>query len=123
METPRSRLGRSGEIAAAAQLGRQGYRIIGSNYRTKRGELDLIARDGDSIVFVEVRSRRSSTFCTPAESVTWTKRQRMIAAAQDYLLEKGISDTPCRFDVVEVDAGSKPPVVTQVIQNAFSADD
>lgn len=119
METPRSRLGRSGEIAAAAELGRRGYRILGANYRTKRGEIDLIARDGDSIVFVEVRSRRSSAFCSPAESVTWRKQQRLLAAAQDYLLEKGFSETPCRFDVVEIDAGGKHPVVAQVIQNAF----
>jgi putative endonuclease len=123
VETPRSRLGRSGEIAAAAELGRLGYRIIDSNYRTKRGELDLIAYDRDSIVFVEVRSRRSASFCTPAESVTWRKRRRMAAAAEEYLIEKGISDTPCRFDVVEIDAGGPRPVVTQVIRDAFGTED
>lgn len=119
MPSPRSRVGQSGEIAAAAELGRRGYVIIASNYRCRSGEIDLIARDGVSLVFVEVRCRRSDTYGTPAESVTVSKQHKLIATALHYLSESGLGDVECRFDVVEVVSRDGKLHVSDVIQNAF----
>ncbi|MCL5103981.1 MAG: YraN family protein, partial [Armatimonadetes bacterium] len=102
MPTPRARLGRSAEIAAAAELGRRGYRIVTSNYRCRQGEIDLIARHGDSLVFVEVRCKRTDTYGTPAESITPAKQRKIVLTAQHYLHANGLGDINCRFDVVEV---------------------
>ena len=119
MPSPRSRLGRSAEIAAAAELGNRGYRIIASNYRCKYGEIDLIAEEGDSLVFVEVRCKRTGEFGSPAESVTAAKQSKLIATAQHYLHEQGLDDVNCRFDVVEVrPTGGK--LTAEVIKDAFS---
>lgn len=121
MPSPRARVGRSAEIAAAAELGRRGYRIAESNYRCAHGEIDLVAYEGGSLVFVEVRCRRTKTYGTPAESVTAAKRRRLIATAEHYLQARSITDTPCRFDVVEVVAGTTGLEVSDVIADAFSA--
>ncbi|MCL5736710.1 MAG: YraN family protein [Actinobacteria bacterium] len=120
MPSPRARIGRSAEIAAAAELGRRGYRIVGSNYRCRFGEIDLIAEESGSLVFVEVRCKRTDTFGTPAESITIAKCAKIAAAAQFYLNERGIEDMACRFDVVEVGACDGRLCVTQVIRDAFS---
>jgi putative endonuclease len=114
----RVRLGRSGEIAAAAELGRRGYKIVASNYRGPHGEIDLIARDGNCLVFVEVRSRRTNDFGTPAESVTPAKQRKIAATAQHYLDENKIKDVNCRFDVVEV-MPRDGKLVAEVMTNAF----
>ena len=119
MLSPRSRLGRSAEIAAAAQLGRCGYRIIASNYRCRYGEIDLIAEEGDSLVFVEVRCKRTGEFGSPAESVTVAKQAKLIATAQHYLNEQGAADVNCRFDVVEV-RPAQGKLTAEVIKDAFS---
>jgi len=121
LPTPRARLGRSAEIAAAAELGRRGYRIIASNYRCRQGEIDLIADHEDSLVFIEVRCKRSNEYGTPAESVTAAKQRKLIATAQHYLAEKNLWDSPCRFDVVEVAQVDGKLVVSEVLRDAFSA--
>ena len=121
MLSARSRLGRSAEIAAAAELGRRGYRIIGSNYRCRSGEIDLIAEESGSIVFVEVRCKRTEAFGSPAESITVPKRRRLIATAQHYLHERDLTDVDCRFDVVEVTLSSGKLTVRDVIRDAFGA--
>jgi len=114
----RVRLGRSGEIAAAAELGRRGYKILASNYRSPYGEIDLIARDGECLVFVEVRCKRTANFGTPAESVTPAKQRKIAQTAQHYLDEHKIKDVDCRFDVVEV-MPRDGKLVAEVITNAF----
>lgn len=121
MPSPRSRLGRSAEIATAAELGRRGYRIITSNYRCRQGEIDLIAKDGEYLVFVEVRCKRTDTYGTPAESVTTRKQRRIIATAQHYIDSFGMDNIPCRFDVVEVVSDGNKLCVREVIQDAFSS--
>ncbi|MEN6356602.1 MAG: YraN family protein [Armatimonadota bacterium] len=121
MPSPRSRKGRSAEIAAAAELGSRGYRIIASNYRCRQGEIDLITRDGDCLVFVEVRCRRTDEYGTPAESVTLAKQQKLIITARHYLQESNLGDCECRFDVVEVSSRDGKLHVSDIIQNAFSA--
>ena len=88
---------------AARFLDGQGLRVVARNFRTKRGEIDLVARDGATLVFVEVRYRRSASHGGAAESITGIKQARMVAAAQVYLLrERG--DPPCRFDAILLDA-------------------
>lgn len=121
MLSPRSRIGRSAEIVAAAELGRRGYRIIASNYRSKYGEIDFITEEGGSIAFVEVRCKRTTTFGSPAESVTVAKRRKLVATAECYLEERSLRDVCCRFDIVEVIAREGRLLVADVIQDAFSA--
>ncbi len=93
--------GRNAEDLACDYLEGQGLVLIERNYRCRSGELDLVMKDGCAIVFVEVRSRRSNRYGTPAETVTRTKQKRLIRAAARYLLRHRI-DAPCRFDVVAV---------------------
>lgn len=121
MQTARSRLGRSAEIAAAAELGRRGYRIIGSNYRCRQGEIDLVACEADTLVFIEVRCKRTDAYGTPAESVTAAKQRKLIATAEHYLREHALEAVACRFDVVEVTAADGKVLVADVIRDAFSA--
>lgn len=119
MPSPRSRVGRSAEILAAAELGKRGYEIVASNYRCRQGEIDLIANEGDSLVFVEVRCKRSSAYGSPAESITPSKVRKIIATAQQYLLDQGLGDVACRFDVVEVGVADGKLVVRDVLRDAF----
>ncbi len=99
---PRRILGLAGEAAAASQLARDGLEIVARGFRARCGEIDLIARDGPIVVFVEVKTRTSSAFGTPAEAVTAEKRRRIARAASVFLVQAGWSDRACRFDVVEV---------------------
>ena len=95
-------LGDRGESCAAHYLGAQGYRILAQKYRTKIGEIDLIAKDRDTLVFVEVKTRRSVRCGLPAEAVNYRKQRKIIQTAMWYLREKRMDQTPCRFDIVEV---------------------
>lgn len=98
----RARTGVDAEALAGRFLEARGLTIVARNFRVRRGEIDLIARDGDTLVFVEVRLRRSARFGGAAESITPAKRARLVAAAQVYLLgQRG--DPPCRFDAVLLD--------------------
>jgi len=99
---PRQRLGLDGEEAAARALEKAGLRIVERRFRCRLGEIDLIARDRDVVVFVEVKSRRGVAFGHPAESITAAKRRRMARVALLFLSRRGMHDVPCRFDVVEV---------------------
>ena len=100
--TPAQRAGGSAEDVAARFLQRQGLAILHRNYRTRMGEIDLVARDRDALVFVEVRLRRSSGFGGAAASVDHGKRTRLVAAARHFLMRLG-REPNCRFDVVTLD--------------------
>ncbi|MCK7580283.1 MAG: YraN family protein [Chromatiales bacterium] len=104
--TGRQARGAHAEALARAHLEHAGLKLVERNYRCPRGEIDLIMADGDTLVFVEVRFRRSPAFGSAAESVDARKRTRIIAAARHYLLAHP-ADRPCRFDVVAAD-GSAP---------------
>lgn len=93
--------------------------MVERRFRTRMGELDIVARDGETIVFVEVKTRSGGSFGTPFESVTWRKRRRLCSMAAEYLLVRRLSGTPCRFDVVAVTeaAGCRPRV--EIVQRAF----
>ena len=94
-------LGRWGEALAAEHLRRAGYQILAANWRSRFGEIDLIAADQNYLCFVEVKYRRGEAYGFPSEAVTYSKQQKIIRAARYYLMKHGYGmDTPCRFDVV-----------------------
>jgi putative endonuclease len=95
-------LGAAGEKAAARFLKGLGYRLVRRNYRSKVGEIDIIALDGDTLVFVEVKTLRSDDASWPEEHVNAAKRRKLIQAAKYYLSSKSAMDRPCRFDVIAV---------------------
>ena len=97
--------GNAAEEAAANFLARQGLEIVARNYRTRMGEIDLVARDGATLVFVEVRLRSSDRYGGGAESIGARKQRRIVAAARQYL-SRLRREPPCRFDVVTLDSGS-----------------
>jgi putative endonuclease len=84
MPTPRTRLGTRGEELAQRFLQQKGYQILDCNYRCRWGEINIVAHDGDELVFLEVRTRRSADYGTPEESLTDAKLQRLLATAQYY---------------------------------------
>lgn len=98
----RSELGRRGERAAARYLRRKRYRILTRNYRCAAGEIDLICSHGDTIIFVEVKARTSDEKQEPQEALHRKQWRRIGNAAQYFLMERGVYDRPCRFDVVTV---------------------
>lgn len=96
------RTGKQYEELAADYLRRQGVRILEQNYQTRTGEIDLIGREGDSLIFVEVKYRSNRKNGGPAEAVTGRKQQRIRRTAQYYLYCHRYGDVPCRFDVVSI---------------------
>lgn len=102
--TTRQQTGAAAEDAALAFLCGQGLVLLARNFRCRGGEIDLIMRHGDSVVFVEVRARASGSHGGAAASVTPAKQRRLILAAQTWLQQQPVTP-PCRFDVVAVEAG------------------
>jgi putative endonuclease len=100
--------GLEAEAAAARLLESKGLAIVARNYRTRFGEVDLVAREGATLVFVEVRSRSSRAFGGAAASIDARKQARLVAAARHYLARLG-AEPACRFDVVTWDGDSGPP--------------
>jgi putative endonuclease len=95
-------LGRIGEDLACDALRKKGYEIIDRGYRLFRGELDIIARDGRTLVFVEVKTRADESFGRPEEAVTPAKQRQVRRIARGYLLEHPCGEAGCRFDVISV---------------------
>lgn len=114
MENNRRAVGTWYERKAGEYLEALGYEIIQYNYRCKKGEIDLIARDGEYLVFCEVKYRSDSGKGHPGEAVDLRKQRIISQCAMYYLLENGISDMPCRFDVVGIEGGR-----ITLFQNAF----
>jgi len=118
-------LGKRGEDLACEELERRGYVIVARRVRVRSGELDIVARDGPTLVFVEVKARAGRRFGDAAEAVTRLKQLRMTRLANEYLVRQRLPECPCRFDVVSVhfgagqgEAGAAEIVV---MQNAFDA--
>jgi putative endonuclease len=105
-------LGKEGEAVAATYLERHGCRILERNYTTRIGEIDLVAMDGDEVVFVEVKTRRGIAFGHPEEAVTYAKRRHLRRTAEAYVAARDVT-APCRIDVVAVTLrqGSAPEIV------------
>jgi putative endonuclease len=116
-------LGRHGEKLAEIHLQRQGFRILARNLHLRHAELDLVALEGSTLCFVEVRLRSSDRFGSAAESVDWKKRRRLARAAAEVLATRPLPrHQAVRFDMVSVDASKSPPEV-HLIRDAFRADE
>ena len=109
-------LGTEGETRARAWLLGRGAKILEMNYRRPTGEIDIIAKQGRTLLFVEVKRRSSLRFGRPSEAVNRQKQAHILRTAQLYLQEKGLEDTPVRFDIIEVLPGE-----IRHIENAFDA--
>ena len=107
-----------GEVAAKRYLTERGYRILEENYACKTGEIDLIAKEGDTVVFVEVKARENTAFGEPIEAITPQKVRKIALTAQQYLLCKRMLNVPARFDVIEVLRGE-----IRHTENAFTLRD
>ena len=115
--------GDEAEAAARAHLAAAGLRILASNAAARFGELDLVMLDGATVVFVEVRYRRSARFGGGAASVDAGKRRRLVLAAQQFLAaHRRYRDAPCRFDVIDASGDPSAPRL-HWIRDAFRADD
>ncbi len=112
--------GKLGEQLACKALEKKGYRILDKNYRCRLGEIDLVARQRDCIVFIEVRSKTGVSFGTPEESVTAVKKQRLLATALDYLGNHSSLPENWRIDfvAVEIDPSGGKPTRVEIIENA-----
>jgi len=119
MLNSRQRLGQRGETLACRHLKKQGYQILEQNYRTRLGEIDIIARQGDSLVFVEVKTRRSARYGSPALAITPQKQKKLSVNALSYLKYTRQMDSRARFDVVLIRTGSSGAPEVEIIQNAF----
>lgn len=116
----RQSLGQTGEDIACDELQRRGYEILARRYRTRFGEIDIVARSSQTIVFVEVKTRAGDDFGGGAAAVTPWKQRRVAQMAVDYLSKYHLHDQPCRFDVVTVDVKDGGPEVV-VYEHAFDA--
>jgi putative endonuclease len=117
----RRSVGEKNEELAVRFLEKKGYQILVRNYRTPVGEIDIVGKQGDCLCFVEVRSRRSEKFGSPAESINFRKRQHLIRTAQWYLQSKRW-DGEARFDVVSI-IGSGSEANIEWIPNAFEVEE
>ena len=117
MLNPQQHLGRTGECLAAGFLKKRGYRILERNYRTPLGEIDIIAQERQTLVFVEVKTRRSCYFGDPKAAVTFAKQKKISRVALCYLKTTGQMNTRARFDVVSITTEPEPHF--ELIKNAF----
>lgn len=118
----RQAVGRRGEAAARAFLERRGVRILVENFACAAGEIDLVGRDGDTLIFVEVKTRTSAAFGPPQLAVHRRKQHQIVRAAEWYLAERRTPEVACRFDVLAVTfpKGDAPPQI-EWVRDAFPA--
>ncbi|MFQ6350798.1 YraN family protein [Pseudomonas sp. R11F] len=114
--------GKDAELQALQYLQRQGLRLLAQNWLCKRGELDLVMLDGDTVVFVEVRYRKHAQWGGALASIDGRKRQKLILAAQVFLqAEHRWADSPCRFDVVAIESTPLGPADLNWLKDAFDS--
>ena len=117
----RQTLGRAAEDAAATYLARAGFKILERNVRLGHGEIDLVCRDRDVVVFVEVKCRRATWGDAPAAAVSWHKQRRLTQLAQLYLKWRGLDGVRCRFYVVSVTLDARGVFDVRHVRAAFDA--
>ena len=129
MADERHERGRRGEDEAVRVLKKKGYRVLERNFRGRFGEIDIVAKDGKSVVFVEVKTRSvtaAGDYGTPGEAVGAKKRERIIKAAHEWLRRRKDKDCLARFDVVEViireDGDGEQGLTATIIEDAFGAE-
>ena len=118
MPSRAQKFGKQSENLAAHYLQLKGYRILESNYRNRIGEIDIIAREGAALVFIEVKARKTGRYGSPKTAVTPAKQAKIANTALAYLKETGQMGSKARFDVVAIDARYDPPDI-EVVKNAF----
>ena len=114
--------GKMGEDLAVSCLLKQGYKIIERNYRTKLGEIDIIADCKGCVCFVEVRAKNSLSFGAPEETIIKRKQLQIAKAALLYIKKYKLQDKNCRFDVVSIEGVDRPVPEVRLIENAFELD-
>ena len=118
MSINRKTRGKRGEDEAVDFLQKKGYRILERNFRFEHGEIDIVAEDDATLVFVEVKARRTKSFGEPEEAVTEFKRKQVRKVAGGYLFEHSIESRECRFDVIAIDHGEGRSIIRH-FENAF----
>jgi len=121
MPDPRHVRGQEAEQATARHLERAGLVVVERNVRFRQGELDLVCRDGDVWVFVEVKCRRARWDDGPGAAVEWWKQRRLVRLAQQYLKWRRLGDVRCRFDVVAVTLDDEGGLHVRHLPGAFDA--
>src|SRR5215471_16594282 len=116
---PRRVLGNHGERTAERHLRQAGMGIVAKGFRYRGGEIDLIARDGSELVFVEVKTRTSIDFGNPEDSITRGKRRKLLRTATYYLQSHGILHHPCRFDVISIRIDAQGKSLLEHLRDAF----
>lgn len=119
MSLKRLTLGKSGEQMAIRFLRKKRYRVLEINYRTSRGEIDIIARIGHVLVFIEVKTRKSDFLESPLTAVTIKKQRQISMVAQEYLSSNNLFDSEARFDVIAIELKDGVPPHIEHIENAF----
>lgn len=112
--------GRWGEDAASRWLRREGYEILERNFATKAGEIDVVAHDGDTLCFIEIKARTSDRYGLAIEAISRSKQRRLARAAAAYLLRHP-TESPCRFDVLGMDRAAEGWSFT-LVRDAFSVE-
>jgi len=119
---PRHILGKSGESLAEEFLRSKGYEIVERNFKTRFGEIDLVAKDGDTLVFLEVRTKKNAVFGHPFDTVNLKKQRKIINMAKMFLVVKDIpASTVCRFDVIGLIAEEGKEIQIFHLRDAFQA--
>jgi len=116
-QDPRIGKGQTGEDLAVCYLENQGYTIVERNYRKRIGEIDIIARDGECLVFIEVKTRSNRRFGSPFDAVDFRKQQQISRVALAFMTQHRFGEVPVRFDVIGVHLEESPRV--ELIKNAF----
>ncbi|MBU1565998.1 MAG: YraN family protein [Proteobacteria bacterium] len=119
MLNSRQNLGKNGEDIAAEFLSKKGYTLLTRNYRCRYGEIDIIAKYRDILVFVEVKTRTGEMYGSPASAVTNRKQRQISKTAQYYLAERNLFDAPARFDVVSIAMSLGQRTQIEIIADAF----
>jgi putative endonuclease len=115
------RPGSRGEDAACALLQRQGYEVLARNFRCRGGEIDIVAREGNTTVFVEVKERHGASHGSASDAVTCGKQRRVVHAARLFAAQRGLSESPIRFDVVAIDWDARGVVHVRHERSAFDS--
>jgi putative endonuclease len=123
MTKKRLKLGKLGEDEAAKFIKKQGYRILQTNYKTKSGEIDIIAEDKKVVAFIEVKTRTTGEYGSPLEAVNFHKQKKIIQVANQFLMNYKVENRECRFDIVAILAPTEDPTTWEIdlIKDAFSA--
>jgi putative endonuclease len=119
LQNKNQHVGKTGEAAAQKYLLKENYRILEINFRCRQGEIDIIAQEGEYLVFIEVKTRTSNLFGSPAEAVHFKKQQQICKAALNYLSLKNLHDCDMRFDVVAITSNASISPEIKLFKNAF----